>query len=166
MVLRRRSSALRERRPSERRRAVASIRGHGSPQPTPHRLGADAVGDRAPAVPGGPRAHGGLVPRAGAAPDTLLPDLLLLAPDLFRQKPIGRIPERLMERIEASPAPGESVRMPSFDLAPPALALVEPPPPDDILRVQGERPPVFLSKPDMADFSLNDRDIEAVTPEL
>lgn len=67
-----------------------------------------------------------------------------------------------MERIEASPAPGEPVRMPSFDLAPPALASVEPPPPDDILRVQGERPPVFLSQPDMADFSLNDRDIEAV----
>jgi len=34
----------------------------------------------------------------GLRPTRYLPDLLLLAPDLFRQKPIGRIPERLMEQ--------------------------------------------------------------------
>jgi hypothetical protein len=101
----------------------------------------------------------------GLRPTRYLPDLLLLAPDLFRQKPIGRIPERLMERIEASPAPSEPVHMPSFDVAPPALAVYpvgEPPPPEDVLPVLGERPPVFLSQPDLADFALNDSDIEAV----
>ncbi len=95
-------------------------------------------------------------------PTRYLPDLLLLAPDLFRQRNIGRIPERLMQRVEATTEPGAAVAMPTFDVAPPALASVEPVPADDTLPTPGERQPIFLSQPSLADFSLNERDIEAV----
>ena len=95
-------------------------------------------------------------------PTRYLPDLLLLAPDLFRQQPIGQIPERLMERLAASSEPGEAIHMPDFDVSPPALAPVDPVLPDSTLPTLGERSPVFMTQPDLADFSLNERDIEAV----
>jgi hypothetical protein len=95
-------------------------------------------------------------------PTRYLPDLLLLAPDLFRQVPIGQIPKRLMKRVATSPDPGKSVPMPSFDGAPPAIASLEPLPPEEVLPELGERPMVFLSQPELQDFTLNDREIEAV----
>ena len=96
-------------------------------------------------------------------PTRYLPDLLLLAPDLFRQQPIGQIPERLLERLQAAPDPGETVAMPDIDDAsPPTLLPMDPLPSTDALPRLGERPAVFLTQPDLADFSLNARDIEAV----
>jgi len=63
-------------------------------------------------------------------PTSYLPDLLLLAPDLFRQQALSHIPERLMERLveqtAATSEPGEAIHMPNFDVSPAALAPVDP----------------------------------------
>ena len=94
-------------------------------------------------------------------PTRYLPDLLLMAPDLFLQRPMGRIPERLMERKQVPAKPGESVPLPFIDPDPESLTTEAPPALADSLQPRG-RLPVFLSQPDLADYSLNERDIEAV----
>lgn len=95
-------------------------------------------------------------------PTYYLPDLLLLAPRLFLQQPIGRIPEHLMERQDAPPDPGEAVAMPAIDLQGQTLTAVEPLPADATLPMIGQRAPLFLPQADLADFSLNEVDMEAV----
>lgn len=95
-------------------------------------------------------------------PTRYLPDLLLLAPDLFRQQPMRNIPERLMEQIAATEAPGQSVPLPAMEPGLPAPVSVEQVPLDDRLPMPGERPLVFVTQPELADFSLNEADIEAV----
>lgn len=100
--------------------------------------------------------------RQDLRPTRYLPDLLLLAPQLFRQQPIGTIPERLMEQVEGPAEPGQAEALPWIDASPQALAPGEPPPADDRLAAAGQRPAQFIAQPDLGDFSLNEQDIEAV----
>ena len=96
-------------------------------------------------------------------PTRYLPDLLLLTPELFRQQQVTRIPERLLEKVEATPEPTLL----------PDLSLPTPPPAglgdsvqvasglDSVLAIGG-RPLVFVPQAEAAGFDLNERQMEAV----